>query len=245
MPITMHFSAKSMENSGPDPFGLALWDHGLGQFVPPLLLHSIWGEPDELPVDGYFFDADEISEMECHALSLCRGKVLDIGAAAGRHSLVLQNRGLDVVAMDTSDWCCRLMHRRGVRNIHCADIFDFNEEPVYDTLLLMMNGIGLAGDLKGLRRLLRIMHQLLLPGGQVVFDSSDIAYLYDNFDKPKKRYYGEMDYRYEYRGRLGDWFGWIYIDPQKMAAIARDHGWAFQILYSDAYGSYLARLLRI
>jgi SAM-dependent methyltransferase len=227
-----------------DPFGNALYDYHTGCFIPPLLLHNPWGEPETLPVDGYFFSGSEISEMEQFALSLCRGSVLDIGAAAGRHALILQERGMEVHGLDSSEYCIEVMSQRGLRHTVCCDIADYRVDQPYDTLLLMMNGIGLAGNIAGLRRLLVRFCDLLRPGGQVLFDSSDIAYLYEGEEPPTERYYGEMDYRYEYRGIKGNRFGWIYVDQQVMNRLARSAGWRYQTIYEDGTGSYLARLVR-
>lgn len=227
-----------------DPFGKALYDYHRGCFEPPLLLHNSWGEPEILPVDGYFFTGSEISDMEQFSLSLCRGRVLDIGAAAGRHALILQEQGMEVHGLDASEYCINVMSERGLRHTVCCDIADYRVDQPYDTLLLMMNGIGLAGDITGLKRLLVHFGELIRPGGQVLFDSSDIAYLYEGDELPTNRYYGEMDYRYEYRRIPGSWFGWIYVDQKEMNRLARGAGWRYQTIYEDGTGSYLARLVR-
>jgi predicted TPR repeat methyltransferase len=226
-----------------DIFGRALYDYYKGRFQPPLLLHNKYGVPEEIPVEGYFFDESSFSEMEDFALSLCKGRTLDAGAAAGRHTLTLQSRGLNVTGLEISPGCCNLMRERGLKSVACADIFEWNEG-VFDTIILMMNGIGLAGNVEGLKRLLNHFKVLLARGGQIIFDSSDVSYLYEHAPVPVRRYYGEIDYRYEYRQQTGDWFSWLYIDMEKMNEISLNSGWSMQVIYEDSDGTYLGRLKR-
>ena len=104
-----------------------------------------------------------------------------------------------------------------------------------------MNGIGLAADLDGLKILLTHLKTLLNPGGQIIFDSSDISYLYEG-NIPTDRYYGEIDYQYQYKKLKTDWFKWLYIDEQTLLPIAVEVGFKAEILLEDEYGQYLARL---
>lgn len=228
----------------PDIFGLALLDYYRGQFVPPLMRHNTYGLPDETPVDGYFFDENDFSEMENFTLSLCRGSVLDVGSAAGRHTLALQSHGIDVTALEFSQACCSLMQQRGVMNVVHTDIQKFDGEK-FDTIVLLMNGIGLAETIDGLRKLLNKLHSLLSPGGQVIFDSSDVAYLYEGADKPEGRYYGEIDYKFEYKGQEGEWFSWLYVDMETMSECCLAAGWAMQVIYEEDMGTYLGRMTRL
>ncbi len=226
-----------------DIFGRALYDYYKGRFRPPLILHNTYGGPEEIPVEGYFFDEDSFSEMEDFVLSLCRGRVLDAGAAAGRHALALQSRGMEVTGLEISQGCCKLMKERGVKKVICADIQEWAGIR-FDTVILMMNGIGLAGSVMGLKRLLEHLKKLVAPAGQVLFDSSNVSYVYEDAEMPDGRYYGEMDYRYEYGQKMGKWFSWLYIDMDKMREISLDGGWNMQVIYEDNDGTYLARLTR-
>jgi predicted TPR repeat methyltransferase len=232
---------KPARNEPADIFGRALNDYYKGRFRPPLILHNRYGDPEEIPVEGYFYDENSFSEMEDFALSLCRGRTLDVGAAAGRHTLTLQSRGLDVTGLEISRRCCNLMKERGLKKVVHADIIQWRSEN-FDTIILMMNGIGLAGSVEGLRRLLAHLKGLLAIGGQVIFDSSDVSYVYEHMQMPTDRYYGEIDYRYEYRKQMDEWFSWLYIDKDKMSEISLESGWRLQVIYEDSDGTYLGRL---
>ena len=180
-------------------------------------------------------------DLEWCALDHCRGRVLDIGAGAGSHALVMQQRSMDVTALEISPLAAQVMRQRGVNNVAVDDIFIYAGQK-YDTLLLLMNGIGLAGTIDNLKILLRHLKTLLNPGGQLLFDSSDIAYLYEG-KLPADRYYGEIPYQYEYQKQKTHWFNWLYVDEQTLTEIAAAEGWDMEVLYEDEFGQYLVRLV--
>lgn len=224
-----------------DVFGKALTDfYKFGQSE-KLWLHNNYGEPEDMPVDIFFRQEDDIPELEEYALMLCKGKVLDIGAGAGVHSLLLQSKGLDITALDISKAAAEVMSSRGVRNVLNRDITSYTDS-TYDTLLLLMNGIGLSGDIDGLKILLPHLKSLLKRNGQIILDSSDISYLYDCGNFPSERYYGEISYQYEYQGNKSNWFKWLYIDFEHLSANASSCGLSCEMIFEDGMDQYLARL---
>ncbi len=104
----------------------------------------------------------------------------------------------------------------------------------------MMNGIGVAGNLERLRAFLRKARALSRPGATLLFDSSDISYLYPN-PPSSPGYYGELLYQYEYQRQLSNWFPWLFIDPKTMKKFAAEAGWKMDILFEDTSDQYLAR----
>ena len=224
-----------------DVFGEALKDHFLNPPAETLWVHNSYDEPEEMPVDVYFRDENEMPELELKALELCQGKVLDVGAGVGSHALILQQRGLDVTGMDISSPAVAIMRQRGLKKAIEGDILKYDLEK-YDTLLFMMNGIGLTGSIPGLKAFLKRVKQLLNPGGQLLFDSSDLSYLYQEVAFPLNGYYGEVSFRYEYKSLKGNWFKWIYVDQQTLKTIATSLGWKVTIVYEDDHDQYLARL---
>ncbi len=225
-----------------DLFGRALKEYYKGDHSNQLLLHNKFSDPDALELDGYFFEVDELTDLELMAMDFCQGKIGDIGAAAGRHSLQLQAEGLDVIAVELSHACTELMEQRGVKNIIHSDFFDL-QNIKFDTLFLLMNGIGIVGDLPGLKRFLKKAEDILNPGGIIIFDSSDISYLQKEYQLPEKTYFGEIDYRYEWKGELGEWFRWLYIDQDTLIKESSSCGWNASIVYEDPEdGQYLAIL---
>lgn len=223
-----------------DILGQALYGYFNERASHKLWIHNRYGEREEMPVATYFRKEDDMPDLEWLAMKECRGKVLDIGAGAGSHTLHLQEQDCDVTAIDISPLSVEVMKDRGVLKAISADIFTYNPEK-FDTLLLLMNGIGLAGTVDRLKQLLTHFKELLNPGGQILFDSSDIAYLYEG-ELPEDRYHGEVWYQYEYRGKKGEWFQWLYIDENTMSAVAEDLGFEMDVLLEDEFGQYLSRL---
>jgi SAM-dependent methyltransferase len=196
---------------------------------------------EEMPVKIYFRSMEEMPELEWIALQQCRGKILDIGAGAGSHALALQQLGQDVTALEISPLASEVIKARGVKKVLCEDVFRLANRKKYDTLLLMMNGIGLTGTLAGLRDFLRTSRALLRPGGHLVFDSCDIVYLYGRTPPPPPGYYGELLYRYEYRRQLSDPFNWLFIDRKTLAGITAAEGWQMEVLYEDGRDQFLVK----
>lgn len=224
-----------------DIYGQALQDFFDGKQEHQLWLNNNYGEPEEMPVEVFFRPEAEMPEAESLALHLCRGKVLDIGAGAGSHALVLQEQNFEVTALELSPGAAAVMQKRGVKTVVQQDVFHYKTEK-FDTLLLLMNGIGLTQNLTGLDRFLQHAKQLLLPGGQLIFDSSDILYLYEDLPLPKNKYYGEISYQYQYKNQLGEWFNWLYIDQKTLIKTASKNGWVCEIKYEDDMDLYLAKL---
>jgi methylase of polypeptide subunit release factors len=225
-----------------DVLGEAISDYFHKRTTAKLWVNNKYGPKEEMPVDTYFRTPDDMPELEWVALQQCRGKVLDIGAGAGSHALALQEMGLDITALDISPKAAAIMESRGVKNILLQDFFTlYSEGGTYDTLLLLMNGIGLAGTLDGLRIFLDHAKKLLQPGGQLIFDSSDIAYLYDGKTPKPKDYYGEILYQYEYRKQQSDWFKWLFIDRKTLGKILAEKGWQMSLLFEDEFDQYLVK----
>ncbi len=142
-------------------------------------------DEDEIPVKMLFRKENEMPPIERKALSMARGRTLDVGAGAGCHSLVLQQRGTDVMAIDISPLAVETMKLRGVKEVRQQDFFEVDE--CFDTILMLMNGIGIVGRLQRMPLFFRLLDRILAPGGQLLCDSSDICYVFENED-------GEMEF---------------------------------------------------
>ncbi len=224
-----------------DILGYAMMDHYHGRSAGKLWVHNTYGPKEEMPVQIYFRDMAVMPELEWIALQRCRGRILDIGAGAGSHALALQQLGQDIAALDISPILVDLMEQRGVKKVIAGDFFDLptGNSDTYNTLLLLMNGIGLAGSLDGLDKFLQKAQRILYPGGQLLFDSSDIAYLYKGRPPNGPDYYGALFYQYEYKRQRSDWFQWLFIDRKTFTAIATKAGWETELLYEDGHDQYL------
>lgn len=227
-------------------FDRALLDFYHNTAPAPLFLHNNYGFTEEMPVEVFFREPAEFPEIERLALSLCVGEILDVGAGVGTHTRYLQQQNKIVYAIERSKAACEIMTDLGTRNVIHADFFQFSAgQQLFDTLLFMMNGIGLAQNLENIVSLLEKCQTLLKPGGQILFDSSDISYLFEeeSLSKPKG-YYGEVVFQYEYKGEKGEPFGWVYVDQNTMHSLAVASGWEMQVLFTNEEDQYLARLVQ-
>ncbi len=176
--------------------------------------------------------------------------MLDLGAGAGRHVLELQRKGLEVVAVDINRDAIALMRDRGVRDARIGDIDAAGIEE-YDTVLLMMHGIGLVGDLGGLADFLDRVRSRLRPNGQILCDSADLSVVlptkweeFGGLSSPEGRYLGEVTFRLSYGEMEGAPYPWLFVDAQTLARFAEAADFSFTVEARGARGSFLARLIR-
>jgi SAM-dependent methyltransferase len=236
-----------------DPIGAALLDYVGGRADAALTVHSNVAEDEPLPAKYFFRTLWEMPELERTALDECRGRVLDLGAGAGAHSLELQNRGFQVKAVDVSAGAVQIMQQRGVREVACHDVFELStrlSEERYDTLLMLMNGLGVVGTLEGLEKFLALARPLLVPGGQILATSSDISYLYEDEDGAlvfdlNAPYYGEVEYQMSYAGQTGPTFHWLFADPTIVQDYAEAAGYEVEFLGEDEQQQFLVRLTKL
>lgn len=221
--------------------GIAILDYYNKKVTHRLYVHDKFGPRTEMPISMYFRQLRQMPELEQFAIASCEGSILDIGAGAGSHALELQNQGREITALEISPAACEVMQKRGVKKVICDDFFKTNFREKYDSLLLLMNGIGLCANLLGLKRFLQQAKTILKEDGKIICDSCDIAYMYDGIGFPKK-YYGEASVRYEYKGEFTDWFQWLYLDPATFEIVAAECGWEFEVLKEDDSDQYLAEL---
>ena len=233
-----------------DPMGAAIRDYfRQGKSAQLKVLSSLFDD-DEMPVAHLFRSYHEMPPLEQRALNEARGKVLDVGAGAGCHALALQERGLDVTAVDISLLSCETMKERGVANVECVNIFNQRFQERFDTLLLLMNGTGIAGKLSRLPQLLSRLKQLMTPGAQILIDSSDLRYVYEDENGVLDvdldgAYYGEVDYQMTYRNIIGKSFDWLYADSVVLAECCRQCGLKCEILAHGNHYDYLARIVQM
>lgn len=231
------------------PHARALRDYHEGDHHAVMITHSSLGECDELPVAVFFREPDDFFPFERMALELCRGRVLDAGAGTGVHTVALQKRGVEVRAVELLPEAVEIMLERGVRNARCADMFELEGER-YDTLLMLMNGIGPVGTLAELDPFLAWAGRLLAPGGQILVDSGEALISEPPPGAPEWEwpeptadgYPGEAWIRLEYRGEVGAPFRELYADAETLAAHVERGGWRCEFAFTDEAGAYLARL---
>ena len=238
---------KSTTEKQKDPMGRAIAEYYEKGKAAKLRVFSSLFYEDEIPVKTLFRSFEEMPILEQTALHLCRGRVLDVGAGSGCHSLELMNRGMEVMAIDISELSVEVMKKRGV-DARVVNFFDdtFNEK--FDTILMAMNGIGIVGKTEQLPKFFMRAKQLLAEGGQILLDSSDIRYVFENEDGSldinlNAGYYGEIDYNMQYRDTKGESFDWLYIDFDTLSMYAEKYGFKCEKCINGEHYDYLAKLV--
>ncbi|WDP91115.1 MAG: class I SAM-dependent methyltransferase [Desulfobacter sp.] len=227
-----------------DPMGAMLGDYLAGDTTAFLTVESPLLEMSEMDGATMFRDRDEMSELELRAMDLCRGKILDVGAGSGCHSLELQAAGRDVTALDISPGCMAAMAARGVEQRVLDSLFNLTKGH-FDTLLMLMNGIGICGTIAGLNYFFQHIRSILTPGGQVLADSTDLAAMHTRLPLmpgEEEAYYGETEFVMSYKGMASEPFDWLYIDYATLAFYARFHGWKCEQVMTGGDGKFLARI---
>jgi len=231
-----------------DLFGKAIFDFYTKNSPEDIITETSISEEDEMSVEYLFRSYNEMPKIEQKALQLAKGKILDVGCGAGSHALSLQNeRSLDVTAIDISEKAIETCRLRGIKNAKVENILDFDGEK-FDTILLLMNGTGIFGQLKNCNSYLTKLKSLLNPGGQILIDSSDIIYMFDEDEDGGKwipsenDYYGELVFNITYKGEKEEPFDWLYLDYNTLqnAAIANDLN--CELVLEGEHYDYLARL---
>lgn len=250
--VLLKLEGKIMSFSSWDLQGIAILDYFLGDQSAELLVESDCAGLERLPASIFFRDSKQLPDLEQYALSLCSGETLDIGAGAGSHSLILQQRGIAITAIDISPFAVAVMQQRGVQNALCMDALSIDTKELiaapFDTILMLMNGIGVVKDLTGLAVFLQEIKQLLKPNGQILIDSSDLSYLQEWQDihlgslLTKGESYGKVRYQMEYKSVKGPPFFWLFVDQHTLQEYAQQSGWWCQVIFEED-SQYLARLI--
>ncbi|MBF2707980.1 class I SAM-dependent methyltransferase [Flavobacterium soyangense] len=231
-----------------DLFGKAILDFQTNNSPEDLITETTISEEDEMSVAYLFRSYDEMPNLEQKALQLSKGKILDVGCGAGSHSLSLQNdRNLDVTSIDISANAIQACTLRGLKKAKVQDVMTLENEK-FDTILLLMNGAGMCGRLKNIPNFLLKLKSLLSSGGQILLDSSDIIYMFDDDEDGGKwipsndDYYGEIVFNISYKGEKEKPFDWMFIDYNTLQNAAFSNGLQCELIMEGDHYDYLAKL---
>ena len=226
--------------------GAAIYDFHKTGNADTLIVRSSMFEDDEIPVEDLFRSFEGMPSLEQYALELAEGRILDVGAGSGCHSLALQKMGKTAFAIDISPLSVMVMKERGV-DARQVNLYDPAFTDKFDTVLMLMNGTGIIGCLENMPVFFDRMRELLTPGGSLLIDSSDLRYLFEEEDGSllidlADDYYGQLDYQMVYKNVEGEPFDWLYVDFDTLAYYAEESGFKAELLAEGDHYDYLARL---
>jgi SAM-dependent methyltransferase len=228
-----------------DLFGKALLDYQNGNYTEDIITSTSISDEDTLPLPYLFRGFSEMPQLEKKALQLAHGKILDVGCGSGSHSLILQEKGFHVKAIDISHGAIEVTKQRGVTYAEVLNVL--NETETFDTILLLMNGTGIFQELAQVAVHLKHLKSLLKPNGQILIDSSDIKYMYEDEDggiwfDANNAYYGELDYFLSYKGQQEQPMKWLYLDFNTLLTACVSVGLKCDLVLEGEHFDYLARL---
>lgn len=246
---------KDILHDGGDPMGAAIYDFHKNGRAGVLKVYSSEFDDDEIPVCDLFRSFEQMPELERLALEMADGEILDVGAGSGCHSLALMVMGKKVKAIDISPLSVCVMKERGVDAAQ-VNFYDTSHAERYDTVLMLMNGTGIIGNLENIPVFFERLKALLNPGGCALIDSSDLRYLFEEEDGSlmidlADDYYGQLDYQMEYvdavdknlDGVKGEPFDWLYLDFDSLAYYAEEYGFKAELVAEGEHYDYLAKLI--
>ncbi|MEM5565384.1 class I SAM-dependent methyltransferase [Psychroserpens sp. AS72] len=228
-----------------DLFGKALQDYFNNNYTEDLITSTNISGEDELPLPYLFRSYSEMPKLEQKALQLAKGTVLDVGCGSGSHSLYLQEKGFKVKAIDISEGAVKVAKQRGVKHVEQKDIL--KETETFDTILLLMNGTGIFQEVSLVSAYLNHLKSLLNPGGQILIDSSDIKYMYEDDDgglwiDTNANYYGELDYFLSYKGEEEEKMKWLYLDFERLQLACEGVGLQCEKVLDGEHFDFLVRI---
>jgi SAM-dependent methyltransferase len=239
-------------NSTHDAFGMALLDtfHGKRGFA---VIERDDGlvEVDE-PLSRYLATVSHWMPCERRAIRRARGRVLDIGAGAGRHALHLQRKGLRVTALDPSPAAAQLLRERGLRDVRQKTLERLSpRDGRFDTIVMFGNNFGLLRSLRWARKLLCKMAQVTASDGQILAASTDpyrttdpVHLAYHRRNRRRGRMGGQLRIRARYKHRATPWFDYLLASQEEVSRIVQGTGWCVAEVFTDGKAPFVVRLVK-
>jgi len=232
-----------------DLLGKAIVDFYSDNFLEEVLTETSISEEDILPISYLFRSYKEMPPLEKKALDKSFGNILDIGCGAGSHALYLQEtKKNSVTAIDISAGAIEVVKKRGLKDAFQKDVFELKDKK-YDTILMLMNGTGIFGTYKSVPEKLTHLKNLLTDNGQILIDSTDIIYMFDEDEDGGKwipmdnDYYGELTYTLKYKGET-ETTTWLYLDFNTLSLFCEMVGLQCNLLAEGKHYDYLAQLTK-
>jgi len=230
-----------------DAFGQTLWAAYKGEEVFEVVERDD-GLINATKIAGYFSDYEDWAPIEQEAVRFVKGRVLDIGCGAGRHSLYLQKKGFDVLGIGISPLAIEVCKARGLKKATVMSIEDVDfPQGSSDTIIMMGNNFSLLGSFKKAKRLLRKFHKMTSERALIIattrnpYKTDNPVHLeYHKSNKKKGRMSGQVRIRSRFRQYMGRWFDYLLVSEEEMKEILLDTGWKVREFLGSGNSNYLA-----
>lgn len=230
-----------------DAFGQELWAAYKGEEVFDVVERDD-GLINVMKLAGYFSDYEGWSPIGQEAMKFVKGRVLDVGCGAGRHSIYLQKKGFDVIGIDISPLAIKVCKERGLKKAKVMSIEDVDFMPnSFDTIIMMGGNFGLFGSSKKAKRLLRKFHRITCESALIIAQTRNpykTDFLphrkYHKSNKRKGRMGGQVRIRSRFRQYIGRWFDYLLVSEDEMKEILLDTGWKVREFLDSGNSIYIA-----
>lgn len=205
------------------------------------------------PRGYYFWNYSKWSPTEKRAIAFVKGRVLDVGCGAGRHSLYLQKLGFDVTGIDNSPGAIKVCKLRGLKKARILPIERIGEfsQSFFETIIMFGNNFGLFGNPQQAKILLKKMHKITSPEAKIIvenrnpYKTKDPDHLqYHKLNKRRGRMPGQIHMRVRFGKLIGKWFDYLFVSPQEMRQILRGSGWRVKQLIVSSSSEYFAVIVK-
>jgi SAM-dependent methyltransferase len=199
-------------------------------------------EPEMVP-SIFFRPYKNMLKYEKIALKESQGKVLDLGCGAGCHALYLQGKGIDVTAVEISKKSVKVAQKRGVVKVINEDWRNLSLKN-FDTILVLMNGMGLAESPTELKIMFRKLKSFLSKSGSILIDSTDVTYAKADWPMLDSEYFGKVQFELKYKGKT-QCFPWLFVDFETAVQTAKSVRLNVEVLERARNGHFLLRLSKM
>lgn len=202
----------------------------------------------------YFLEPKKWPREERNALKRAKGRVLDIGCGAGRHSLYLQDLGLDVTAIDNSPGAIKVCKERGVRQALVRPISEVSrfKDASFDTIIMMGNNFGLLGSLSKGKKILKEFYRITSPDAVIIAATRDpyktnrrLHLDYHRFNRSRGRMSGQIRMRIRFAASTGPWFDYLLVSPDEMKMVIDRTGWQIREFVIGDESGYFAIMKKL
>jgi len=232
-----------------DAYGQELWAYFNGKASFEIVERDDGFFDVSLGPELYFSSYEQWSEAEKKALEFVKGRVLDIGCGAGRHSLYLQEKGFDVLGIDNSPLALKVCKLRGLRKAKLMPIEELNFPPnSFDTVLMLGCNFGLFGSPKKAKRILKKLHKITSENAIIIAETRDpyktnnpFHLQYHELNRRRGRMPGQMKIRIRFQKYATKWFDYLLVSKEEMKQILEGTGWKVkQFIESENTPNYIA-----